>query len=161
MLTEQGPKVVEFNCRFGDPETQALLPLLRSSLLDPVMEIARGGSLAGHVLDFSDACALTTVLASRGYPASSQKGCVIDIPERVTSDPRITVFHAGTRREAGRLLTDGGRVLAVTAVAPTLPEAAQLSREAAEAIDFDGKQYRRDIGWRELIRLDAAAQTAS
>lgn len=156
MLTPDGPKVVEFNCRFGDPETQALLPLLRSSLLEPVREIAAGGSLRGHVLEWHDAAALTTVLASRGYPESSEKGREITIPESVERDTRITVFHAGTRRDGDRLVTDGGRVLAVTAVAPTLEEAARASREAAEAITFDGRQFRRDIGWRELARLGAA-----
>ncbi len=156
MLTDEGPKVVEFNCRFGDPETQALLPLLSSSLLDPVLEIARGGSVAGHRLDWLDAAALTTVLASRGYPVSSEKGRRITIPDSVMHDPDITIFHAGTRIVNGQLVTDGGRVLAVTAVAPTLDEAARASRVAAERIVFDGKQYRRDIGWRELARLGAA-----
>jgi phosphoribosylamine--glycine ligase len=156
MLTPEGPKVVEFNCRFGDPETQALLPLLRSSLLEPMREIAGGGSLRGHTLEWSDGAALTTVLASRGYPASAERGQEITIPASVERDPRVTVFHAGTRREGGRLVTDGGRVLAVTAVAPTLAEAARTSRQAAEAITFDGRQLRRDIGWRELARLEAA-----
>jgi phosphoribosylamine--glycine ligase len=156
MLTADGPKVVEFNCRFGDPETQALLPLLRSSLLDPMREIARGGSIRGHRLEWGDAAALTTVLASRGYPASSEKGREITIPEQVGKDQRIMVFHAGTRMEGTRLLTDGGRVLAVTAVATSLAEAARVSRAAADAITFDGKQYRRDIGWRELARQGVA-----
>jgi len=156
MLTADGPKVVEFNCRFGDPETQALLPLLRSSLLEPMREIALGGSITAHSLDWADAAALTTVLATRGYPASSEKGRGIIIPEHVSADPRVTVFHAGTRKEGSRLLTDGGRVLAVTAVAASLAEAARVSRDAAEAITFDGKQYRRDIGWRELARRGTA-----
>ena len=159
MLTPDGPKVVEFNCRFGDPETQALLPLLRSSLLEPVREIAAGGSLRGHALEWADAAALTTVLASRGYPASSEKGREITIPAHVEADPQITIFHAGTRLDGDRLVTDGGRVLAVTAVAPTLAEAAAASRDAADAISFDGRQYRRDIGWRELDRVGTAPRT--
>ena len=156
MLTPDGPKVVEFNCRFGDPETQALLPLLRSSLLEPMQEIARGGTIRGHTLEWAEAAALTTVLASRGYPAGAEKGQPITIPREVTLDARITIFHAATRRDGHRLLTDGGRVLDVTAVATSLEDAANLSRTAAEAIRFEGKQYRRDIGWRELARQDSA-----
>lgn len=153
MLTSNGPRVVEFNCRFGDPETQALLPLLRSSLFQPLRVIAAGGSIAGAVLRWDAAAAVTTVLASRGYPATSESGRVITIPPDLEHDPRITVFHAGTRRSEDGLVTAGGRVLAATAVAPTLAEAAGLSRAAASSIHFDGRQYRRDIGWRELERI--------
>ena len=160
MLTDDGPKVIEFNARFGDPETQALLPLLDSSLLEPMLEIARGGSIAGHSLAWRDAAALTTVLASAGYPASSRKGDEIRIPEEVAAADDLLVFHAGTRLDEGRLVTDGGRVLAVTAVAPTLAEAAERSRSGAAAIEFDGKQYRRDIGWRELRRVGAGSAAA-
>jgi phosphoribosylamine--glycine ligase len=156
MLTADGPRVVEFNCRFGDPETQALLPLLRSSLLEPMQEIARGGTIRGHNLEWAEAAALTTVLASRGYPAGAEQGQPITIPREVTLDARITIFHAATRRDGHRLLTDGGRVLDVTAVATSLEDAANLSRTAAETIRFEGKQYRRDIGWRELARQDSA-----
>jgi phosphoribosylamine--glycine ligase len=152
MLTDGGAQVIEFNARFGDPETQALLPLLRSPLLEPLLAIARGGSLAGHHLDWRDGAALTTVLASRGYPESSQKGIDITIPDDLEDDDCI-VFHAGTRRVDGRLVTDGGRVLAVTGIGPSLAVAARRSREAADAIAFDGKQFRRDIGWRELARM--------
>ncbi|HUH13891.1 MAG TPA: phosphoribosylamine--glycine ligase [Longimicrobiales bacterium] len=155
MLTPEGPKVVEFNCRFGDPETQALLPLLSSSLLEPLGAVARGESLEGVALEWADAAAVTTVLASRGYPASSEKGVPIRIPAELEGAGDVHVFHAGTALEDGRLVTAGGRVLAVTAVAPDLPRAAARGREAAEAIAFDGKQYRRDIGWRELERLQA------
>ncbi len=170
MLTPDGPKVVEFNCRFGDPETQVVVPLLSGSLLEPMLEIARGGSLAGHELSWRDASALTTVLASRGYPGSAEKGVPISIPpdldatderDAAASDPGaepgLIVFHAGTRALDGGLVTAGGRVLAVTAVAPTLAEAARRSRAAAARIDFEGKQFRSDIGWRELARLEDAA----
>ncbi|MGH7501333.1 MAG: phosphoribosylamine--glycine ligase [Longimicrobiales bacterium] len=152
MLTDDGPRVVEFNARFGDPETQAVLPLLASSLLEPVTTIARGGSIAGVRLAFRPAAALTTVLASAGYPASATKGVTIDIPTSLAEDDNLRIYHAGTSISGGRLVTDGGRVLAVTAIAPTLDEAADRSRAAAEAIDFEGKQFRRDIGWRELER---------
>jgi phosphoribosylamine--glycine ligase len=152
MLTEGGPQVIEFNARFGDPETQALLPLCRSSLLEPFEAIAGGGSISGLRLDWRDDAALTTVLAAAGYPGAVRRGDPITIPADLTDDPSIHVYHAGTRLADGDLVTDGGRVLAVTAIAPTLDEAAQRSRDAAAAIAFSGRQYRRDIGWRELER---------
>lgn len=155
ILTPDGPAIIEFNARFGDPETQALLPLLSSSLLEPVLEVARRGSIGGGNLEWHADAALTTVLASAGYPESSTRGVPIDVPRTVQADERISIYHAGTRLDDGTLLTDGGRVLAVTATAPTLAEAAARSREAAAAIRFDGAQYRRDIGWRELARQNA------
>jgi phosphoribosylamine--glycine ligase len=152
MLTPDGPAVIEFNARFGDPETQALLPLLDSPLLDPLLEVARGGSLAGATLQWKPVAALTTVLASPGYPDASHTGLPIRIPADIEADGDVIVFHAGSRRDDSRILTDGGRVLAVTAIAPTLRQAAERSRTAAAAIEFDGCQFRRDIGWRELAR---------
>src|SRR5690606_17323660 len=121
-LTAEGPKVVEFNARFGDPETQALLPLLESSLLEPMLAIARGESIRGATLAWRPDAALTTVLAAAGYPGAYEKGKEIHIPAWVDDAEDVIVFHAGTRREDGRLLTAGGRVLAVTGVAPTLVE---------------------------------------
>ncbi|HEX8430714.1 MAG TPA: phosphoribosylamine--glycine ligase [Longimicrobium sp.] len=156
MLTEDGPKVVEFNCRFGDPETQAVLPLLRSSLLEPVLEIARGGSIAGARLDWHGGAAATTVLASAGYPGDHRSGDAIHIPAELEGRDDVIVFHGGTTLENGELRTSGGRVLAVTGMAPTLAEAAERSRAAAESISFEGKQFRRDIGWREMGRAGAA-----
>ncbi len=150
MLTADGPKVIEFNCRFGDPETQALLPLLDSSLLEPMLAIARGGSLRDMELRWKPAYALTTVLAAGGYPGPVAKGAPISMPS--TFEPGVTVFHAGTRLDGDRLVTDGGRVLAVTALGETLEEAARRSRAAAESIEFEGRQFRRDIGWRALAR---------
>jgi phosphoribosylamine--glycine ligase len=150
MLTDAGPRVVEFNCRFGDPETQVVLPLLRSSLLEPVLEIARGGSIAGARLEWEPGAAATTVLASAGYPGDYPSGLPVHLPE----PPGVLVFHAGTREEEGRLVTSGGRVLAVTALAPAVAEAARRSREAADLISFEGKQFRRDIGWREIARAE-------
>lgn len=152
MLTSSGPRVIEFNARFGDPETQALLPLLANSLLDPMLAIARHESIEGMSLEWRVGAALTTVLAAAGYPGAPRKGDPIVISESVAHAENVLVFHAGTRLDRDRLITDGGRVLAVTAVAPTIGEAAERSRTAAEAIDFPGKQYRRDIGWRELAR---------
>lgn len=152
MLTDTGPRVVEFNARFGDPETQAVLPLLRSPLLEPMLAIARGESLAESTLEWEPAYALTTVLASAGYPGAYEKGRPIRIPPELEAADDVIIDHAGTRLADDRLVTSGGRVLAVTAVASTLEDAAARSREAAESIEFEGRQFRRDIGWRELER---------
>ncbi len=151
MLTEAGPKVVEFNCRFGDPETQALLPLMASSLLEPMRAIAHGRSLAGAApLAWKRGASVTTVVAAAGYPGTVRAGDAITLPP---DGGDITVFHAGTRRAAGgELVTSGGRVVAVTALAPTIAEAQQRSAGAAARVGFAGAQYRRDIGWRELAR---------
>ncbi len=157
MLTHDGPKVVEFNARFGDPETQVVLPLLASSLLDPLLEVARGGSIRGATLEWKDAAALTTVLAAAGYPDAPTKGAAITIPAALAARDDVHIYHAGTRLVDGTLVSDGGRVLAVTAIAPTLADAAARSSAAAESIEFNGKQYRRDIGWRELARNAGAA----
>lgn len=154
MLTDAGPKVVEFNCRFGDPETQAVLPLLASSLLDPMMAIANGESISGLKLHWSGKAALTTVLASSGYPEEYPKGLPIHIPEEIADDPHALIFHAGTSMSPSGLVTSGGRVIAATGLADTLTEAASKSREIANKIEFEGKQFRNDIGWRELSRSD-------
>lgn len=152
MLTETGPKVVEFNCRFGDPETEAILPLMESSLLDPVLAIARGESLSPNTrLEWSQQYSATTVLASHGYPETSRKGDAIRLP----AVPRnVHVFHAATSRapKTDELITSGGRVLAITATADTIEEASTCSREYAERVGFEGKQFRRDIAWRERER---------
>jgi phosphoribosylamine---glycine ligase len=153
MLTGEGPRVVEFNCRFGDPETQAVLPLLDSSLLEAMLEIARGGAVGGARLDWDDSAAVTTVLAAGGYPEDYARGERITIPAGLESEPDVLIFHAGTVRDGGRLLTAGGRVLAVTGLGPDIRRAAERSRGAAEQITFEGRQFRRDIGWRELARV--------
>lgn len=157
MLTAEGPKVVEFNARFGDPETQAILPLLRSSLLEPMLAVARGESIASSQLEWSGEAGLTTILAADGYPGDFAQGNEIAIPAWVEDADDLFLFHGRTRREDGRLLTAGGRVLAVTAVAPSIAEAAERSRAAAAAIEFDDRYFRRDIGWRELERHAGAA----
>ena len=161
MLTRDGPKVVEFNCRFGDPETEAILPILGStpSLLELMLAVAHNESRAGGDLDVTGhhGCAVTTVLASAGYPDAPRTGDVIAIPE---APEGVLVFHAGTkRRDDGALVTSGGRVLAVTGHAPTFDEAQARSRRFASEVTFDGKQFRSDIGWRELAR-DTAARHA-
>ena len=157
MLTEDGPRVVEFNCRFGDPEAQVVLPLLESSLLDPLLEVARGGRLGGTTLEWGEGAALTTVLASEGYPGPYPKRRAIHIPESVTHDPDVLLFHAGTTTGSDGLETSGGRVIAATGLGATLSEAAAKSRVAATAIEFSGKQFRTDIGWREFARREPEA----
>ena len=151
MLTPDGPKVVEFNCRFGDPETQAILPLMRSSLLDPMLAVASGSGLSGvGSFEWDSAFAVTTVLAARGYPDSPATGDPIVLPETPNG---VIPFHAGTARDrSGTLVTSGGRVLAATAVARTFDRARQASADYAAAVEFNGKQFRADIGWRESAR---------
>ncbi|HEU0014998.1 MAG TPA: phosphoribosylamine--glycine ligase [Longimicrobium sp.] len=158
MLTPDGPRVVEFNCRFGDPETQAVLPLLDSPLLDPMLAIARGDGISGARLAWRAGAAVTTVLASGGYPGDYPTGVRIDLPPDVVGAEDVIAFHAGTRRaDDGSLVTSGGRVMAVTALAPTVALAAERSRAAAERITFDGRHFRRDIGRREVEREAARA----
>jgi phosphoribosylamine--glycine ligase len=157
MLTRSGPKVVEFNCRFGDPETEAVLPVLRSTptLLELMLAVAHNEPLdVDDVIESGErGFAVTTVLASAGYPESARTGDVITIPRTPAG---VLVFHAGTRRrEDGALVTNGGRVLAITGYAPTFDEAQRYSRDFASRVSFDGKQFRDDIGWREIAR-DAA-----
>jgi len=152
MITDDGPKVVEFNCRFGDPETQAIMPLMDSSLLELIAAVAGGGSLSrARNPDWKPLCSVTTVVATAGYPDKVRTGDVIQLP---TTEEGVEIFHAGTARDpaTNELVTAGGRVLAVTAVASALAEAAELSRTFAERVSFKGKQLRRDIGWRELTR---------
>ena len=157
MLTPDGPKVVEFNCRFGDPETQAVLPIADLSIPFPKLleMIARGDSLPSGATSRARGAAVTTVVAAAGYPEAPRGGGFVSIPSDLSD---VIVFHAGTTRDAeGHLIASGGRVLAVTGVAPTFHEAQRRSLEAAGRIDFDGRQYRSDIGWREAARLARAS----
>jgi phosphoribosylamine---glycine ligase len=159
MLTPEGPKVVEFNCRFGDPETQAILPMLESSLLEPLLAVAGGARINNmSPLKWRAGASVTTVVASSGYPDAPRTGAHIELPSFSDS---IRVYHAGTARDAnGALVTSGGRVFGVTAVAPTFADAQRQSRDAASRIGFDGAIYRSDIGWREAERLERARQDA-
>ncbi len=153
MIADDEPYVIEFNCRFGDPETQAILPLMESPLLESFERIARGDRLEATSFCFSRRAAVCTVLASKGYPGSYEKGKAITIPESLAEDPDLIVLHAGTRRATeGKLVTDGGRVLGVVGLGSDVMRAAEKSHSAAEAIKFPGKYYRRDIGYREIER---------
>ena len=148
MLTADGPKVLEYNVRFGDPETQAVLPRLQSDLGELLMRAARRGGLEDTTLDWTENWAVTLVLASAGYPESSSKGDVIygleDVPEG------IEVTHAATRHTDGATVTDGGRVLNVTALGPDARSARDAAYAAADLITFDGRQMRRDIALRAV-----------
>lgn len=152
MITTDGQKVVEFNCRFGDPETEAILPLMASGLLEPMRAIANGDSIAGAAaIEWRPGAAVTTVVAAGGYPGAVDSGDAITLPPE---ERDVIVFHAGTKRNAeGELVTAGGRVLAVTALGASLAEAQKLSASHASHVAFDGRQYRRDIGWRDLARM--------
>jgi phosphoribosylamine--glycine ligase len=155
MLTASGPKVLEYNCRFGDPETQAVLPRLRS---DPIRLFAGSrepGGLAGIDAEFGDDWAVTVVLASAGYPASSSKGDVITGLDEASALEGVEVTHAGTARKDGEILTAGGRVLNVTGLGPTAADARRRAYDAAELISFEGRQLRTDIAARAVERAAA------
>jgi phosphoribosylamine---glycine ligase len=149
MRTAEGPKVLEFNCRFGDPETQAVLPRLRSDLLD-ALEACAGGALQADALEWSEDRAVTVVMASAGYPDSSRKGDAITGLDGIEG---VEITHAGTALRDGRLITAGGRVLNVTALGLTASEARARAYDAVEKIRFDGAQYRRDIAARVAERV--------
>jgi phosphoribosylamine--glycine ligase len=152
MITDAGPKVLEFNCRFGDPETQAVLPRLRSDLLDLLERSTRPGGLDDVEPEWSPDWAVTVVLASRGYPESSSKGDEIEGLDSIDSLD-TEVFHAGTAEVDGRLVTAGGRVLNVTGIGASPAEARERAYDAADKIHFDGKQVRRDIAARAVERV--------
>ena len=145
MLTKNGPKVIEYNCRFGDPETQVVLPLLKTDLLT-IFKAVRDERLADVKVEFSGGAAACVILASGGYPQKYQTGFEIQGLDAMGQAPGVTVYHAGTRLEDGKFLTSGGRVLGVTAVGSDLSEALARSYAAAEKIVFEGVHYRKDIG---------------
>jgi phosphoribosylamine--glycine ligase len=155
MLTEAGPKVLEFNCRFGDPETQAVLPRLRSDLLALCLASREPGGLAGLDAGFGEDWAVTVVLASAGYPASSSKGDVIEGLDEASAVEGVEVTHAGTARRDGEVVTAGGRVLNVTGLGPTAADARRRAYDAAELIRFKGRQMRSDIAARAVDRANA------
>jgi phosphoribosylamine--glycine ligase len=154
MMTAEGPKVLEYNARFGDPETQAVLPRLRSDLLELLERASRPGGLEGARMEWSEAWAVTVVLASRGYPESSSSGDEIT-GLRAIDALETEVLHAGTAEEDGKVVTAGGRVLSVTGIGATPGEARDRAYAAAERVEFDGKQMRHDIAARAVERVEA------
>jgi phosphoribosylamine--glycine ligase len=159
ILTDGTPSVLEFNARFGDPETQVLLPALATGFTEHLAAIAERRWKPAPSLQVLDAqrAAVTTVLAARGYPDNPEKGVAIVLPPPDALGDDVIVFHAGTFRDPdGRLRTAGGRVLNVTGLGPTVPLAAKASRDAAERISFQGKTWRRDVAWREIQRAGTA-----
>ena len=150
MMTPKGPMVLEFNCRFGDPETQVLMRRLQSDLLD-LIEATIDGRLSSVQPVWDERAAVCIVLASGGYPCPIEKGKVITGLEEVeveeaSADPDVVIFHAGTALKNGMVVTNGGRVLGVTALGETIEEARTKAYAAADKIAFEGKQLRRDIG---------------
>ncbi len=156
MFTDQGPKVLEFNCRFGDPETQAVLPRLRSDLADLCLAARDPGGLAGVDAEFSDDWAVSVVIASAGYPASASRGDLISGLAEAEALDGVEVTHAGTARSAEGIVTAGGRVLNVTALGSTPGEARDRAYEAAALITFDGMQMRTDIAARAVEAVAAS-----
>ena len=148
MLTENGPKVIEYNCRFGDPETQVVLPLLESDLLT-VMQAVTNGTLAETEVKFSNGSACFVILASKGYPVKYESGYEIVLPK---TDENEVIYVAGAKKDGEKLLSAGGRVLGVTATAPTLEEAVKKAYELTDRVKFDNGFCRKDIGRRALMR---------
>jgi phosphoribosylamine---glycine ligase len=151
MITQDGPKLVEYNCRFGDPECQVLMPRLKSDLLTALLA-SRDGVLKALDLRWRDDAALTVVMASRGYPGRYEKGHEIFGLEDAAGIEGVQIFHAGTERRDGRIVASGGRVLCVTATAPTVSDAQALAYRAVDKIRWKGAFCRRDIGWRAIAR---------
>lgn len=156
MITSTGPKLIEFNARFGDPETEAMLPLLKSDLL-ALLHAASTGKLAGMDIEWHKGASLSVIMAAQGYPGEYQKNTVIRHLERAAAIPGVLIFHAGTNRHAnGDIQATGGRVLAITATAPTIREAQALAYKAVDQIAWPEGFCRRDIGWRAIAKEKAA-----
>jgi phosphoribosylamine--glycine ligase len=145
MITSNGPKVLEFNCRFGDPETQPLMMRLKSDLLEVMLAVAEG-KLDQVELKWDERPALCVVATSKGYPGSYPKGLPISGLAEADAMPDVKVFHSGTRFEGSKVVTDGGRVLSVTALGKTVADAQRRAYEAISRVHFEGMHYRKDIG---------------
>ena len=151
MLTPDGPKLIEYNVRFGDPECEAIMPRIEGDFAELLMAVATGAAFEAPTL--SDKATMTVIIAAAGYPAAPSRGGAIDDVEAAEREHGVTVFHAGTaRHSSGALLASGGRVLAVTAIADTLANARARAYRGIDAIDYVDGFHRRDIGWRELER---------
>lgn len=150
MITKTGPRLVEYNCRFGDPECQVLMMRLKSDLVPALMACADGG-LKHLDLRWSTDAALTVILATKGYPDAYPKGSEIRGLDAASKVPGVQIFHAGTKADGGRILANGGRVLNVTALAPTVQEARERAYRAVDLIDWPEGFCRRDIAWRAVV----------
>jgi phosphoribosylamine--glycine ligase len=156
MITAEGPKLIEYNVRFGDPETQVLMPRLKSDLM-PALLAATDGVLANVDLRWREDAALTVVMAAEGYPGPPHTGTEIKGLAEAGAVEGVQIFHAGTRREGDRYLASGGRVLNVTAVGASVAEAQRRAYAAIARIDWPGGFCRKDIGWRAVARAAAKA----
>jgi phosphoribosylamine--glycine ligase len=154
MITDAGPKVIEFNCRFGDPETQVVLPRMKSDIV-PALLACCDGTLDRVSLEWDDGACVTVVMASGGYPGSYERGKAIRGIDEAEQDSGVTVFHAGTRCTESGLVTNGGRVLNVTALGPDIPAAIDKAYRAVSRIHFEDAHYRGDIGKKALGHLDS------
>jgi phosphoribosylamine--glycine ligase len=144
MITDDGPRVLEFNCRFGDPETQALLPRMKSDLL-PLLDATIDGKIDTQTIEWNECASVTVVLASAGYPNKYETGKRISGLSDAAKLEGVQVFHAGTKSANGEVVTSGGRVLAVSALGPTIKAARERAYQAVSGIHFDGCHFRRDI----------------
>ncbi|OQX56718.1 MAG: phosphoribosylamine--glycine ligase [Candidatus Cloacimonas sp. 4484_209] len=152
MITADGPRVLEFNCRFGDPESQAILPLLSSDLVEALLKTVHN-ELKDSYFEWKNKNAVCVILASGGYPIKYEKGKEIRGLEMLKDKENIVVFHAGTKMEAGKLLTSGGRVLGITGIGNSLSEAIKITYEAVGKVNFERMHYRRDIGKKGLLHI--------
>jgi phosphoribosylamine--glycine ligase len=153
MITKEGPHVLEFNVRMGDPETQPLLMRCKSDIVPVLLTVAQGGSIKGMELDWEEGPSVCVVMASGGYPGSYEKGKVISGLDQVEKIAGVKVFHAGTRLKGGTMVTSGGRVLGVTATGKDLKSTIDKVYHAVSLISFEGMHYRKDIGWKAMKRL--------
>jgi len=151
MITAEGPKVIEYNCRFGDPETQVVLPRLKTDFVEVCLAVAKG-QLGKVKMEWDERPTACVVMAAQGYPGSYSKGKVIEGLEKAEQYPDTYVFHAGTAKENGKIVSNGGRVLCVTGIGHTIEKAIETAYQGVRAIHMNGVHYRKDIGWRALNR---------
>jgi phosphoribosylamine--glycine ligase len=152
MMTEAGPKVLEYNARFGDPETQVVVPRLKTDLV-PLMLACADGTLHRAKAEWTGEAAVCVVLASGGYPGKYKKGMPVSGLDEARKIPGAVVFHAGTALKDGKVVTDGGRVFGATALGADIPSAIERAYQCADAIRFEGRHFRTDIGKKALARL--------
>jgi len=150
MITKQGPKTLEFNVRFGDPETQAILPRLKSDLLEVMLAASEQKLSRVRTLEWDERACVCVVCASGGYPGEYEKGKEISGLDEAAKIKEVVVFHAGTKKQDNKILTNGGRVLGVTGLGNSIKEAIDKTYQAVDKIHFEGMHYRRDIGYKAL-----------